>query len=118
MRLWRSVCAVILSIAILSIGLLHGAVTAQTKPTAPPVAKIAVTSKRVTFDGAPVTLDQLKVKLTDLKKRNGSVWYYREASTPDGDPPPQALEVIQLIVETKLPVSMATRPDFSDVPTD
>ena len=110
MRLGRSLC-----VAILLLGAVHGAATAQTKPSAPPVAKVAVTTKGVTLDGAAVTLEQLKVKLADLKKRSGAVWYYREASTGAGDPPPQALEVIQLIVEQKLPVSMATRPDFSDV---
>jgi hypothetical protein len=110
MRLGQCVCVAILSIAVLG-----GAASAQTKASGPPVAKIAVTSKSLTLDGAPVTLEQLKVKLADLKKRNGAVWYYREASTPDGDPPPQALEVIQLLVDQKLPVSLATKPDFSDV---
>jgi hypothetical protein len=110
MRLGRSVC-----VAILSIGLVHGTAAAQTRPTAPPVVKIAVTSRSLTLDGAPVTLEQLKLKLAEHRKRSGVVWYYREASTSDGDPPPQALEVIQLIIDNKLPVSLATRPDFSDV---
>jgi hypothetical protein len=107
-----------LGVVIASIVLVSDAASAQTKPTASPVAKIAVTSKSVTFDGAPVTLEQLKLKLADLKKRNGAVWYYREASTGQGDPPPQALEVIQLIVDQKLPVSLSTKPDFSDVVDD
>lgn len=113
MGLGRSVC-----VAIVSIGLVHGAASAQTRPAAPPVAKIAVTSKSLTLDGAPVTLDELKVKLAELKKRNGRVWYYREASTREGDPPPQALEVIQLILDSKLHVSMAGKPDFTDVEDD
>ncbi len=110
MDLGRSVCA-----AILAIGLVHGVAIGQTKPTAPPVARIAVTSKSLTLDGAPVTLEQLRVKLADLKKRGGWVWYYREPSTPQGDPPPKALEVIQLILDQQLHVSMAGKPDFSDV---
>lgn len=79
-----------------------------------PVGKIAVSAAgAVSFDGAPVTLDALRAKLAALKERNGVVWYYREAGTQA--PPPQAMEVIKLIVDTRVPITMSTKPDYSDV---
>jgi hypothetical protein len=87
--------------------------SAQQTP-AEPVGKIAVTAKgAISFDGKPITLDMLKQRLIDLKKRNGVVWYYRES--PASEPPAQAMQVIKLIAEIGLPISMSTRPDFSDV---
>ena len=89
------------------------ALHAQQAP-AEPVGQIAVTAKgAVSLDGTPITVDVLKDRLIDLKKRNGMVWYYRESST--GEPPAQATLVIKLITETRLPISMSTKPDFSDV---
>ena len=99
---------------VLAIGLGQGAAHAQSRPTKAPVAKIAVTNSGITYDGVAVTLDELKVKITDLKKRNGKVLYYRQPSNGHGDPPANALEVIQLLLDNKLPVSMAGTPDFSD----
>jgi hypothetical protein len=79
-----------------------------------PVGRIAVTAKgAVTFDGTTVTVDALRVRLADLRKRDGVVWYYREAAS--GPPPPQAAEVIKLVVEQRLAISMSTKPDYSDV---
>jgi hypothetical protein len=101
--------------AVVAIGLVHGAALAQTRPSAPPVAKITLTTQGITFDGAAITLEQLKIKLAELKKRNGTILYYRGPSTRDGDPPPLAVEVIQLILDNKIPVSLSATPDFSDV---
>jgi hypothetical protein len=44
------------------------------------------------------------------------VWYHRE--NPAGEPPPQGTAVIQLIIKHRLPVSMSTKPDFSDYVDD
>jgi hypothetical protein len=87
----------------------------QTPGASPePVGKISVTAKgRVSLDGTPITLDALKVRLVDLKKRKGVVWYYRESGA--SDPPAQAMQVIKLIADLELPISMSTKPDFSDV---
>ena len=79
-----------------------------------PVGKIAVTANgTVSLDGAAITLDGLKAKLADLKKRNGVVWYYRQAAS--GEPPAQAMDVIKLVIDNQLPISMSTKPDYSDV---
>ena len=45
-------------------------------------------------------------------RKNGVVWYYREAGEEEA--PPQATEVITLIMKHKRPVSMSSKPDFSD----
>ena len=50
--------------------------------------------------------------LEKVKAKRGTVWYYRESGK--GEPPAQAIEVFKLIVENKLPVSLSTKPDFSD----
>jgi hypothetical protein len=40
------------------------------------------------------------------------VWYYREAGQQE--PPPEAMQVIKLIADNALPVSLSSKPDFSD----
>ena len=87
---------------------------AQAKTGEPPVGKLAVTAKgAVSFDGTAISIDALKAKLADLKKRGGVVWYYREAGT--SEPPTQAMEVMKLVAENRLPISMSTKSDYSDV---
>ncbi len=40
------------------------------------------------------------------------VWYHPQ--NPASEPPPQGPAVIQMIIKHQLPVSMSSRPDFSD----
>jgi biopolymer transport protein ExbD len=81
------------------------------------VLKIKVTSGGdITADGEPVTLEQLATKLTALKQVGGKVWYYRE--NPAGEPHPNAMKVIEQVVENKLPIRLSTKPDFSDAVDD
>jgi hypothetical protein len=77
------------------------------------VIKIKVTTGgAITADGQSVTLDQLATKLAELKQAGGEVWYHRE--NPAGEPHPNAIKVIELVVEHKLPVKLSAKPDFSD----
>jgi biopolymer transport protein ExbD len=86
----------------------------QARPAEGPVARIAVSAKgAVSLDGKAVAIDSLRERLADVKKRSGVVWYYREAGK--GEPPQQAMQVMKLIVDARLPISMSTKPDFSDV---
>lgn len=81
------------------------------------VARIAVfSSGAVQLDGRPTTLPALDAELGKLKADKGVVWYHRE--NPDSEPPPQGTAVIQLIIKHQLPVSMSTKPDFSDYVDD
>jgi hypothetical protein len=67
---------------------------------------------QVLLDGTPVEMDALDLALAAAKGENKSVWYYREAAGKE--PPPQAMAVIQLVVKHKLPISISSKPDFSD----
>ena len=96
-----------------SIGLAQH-VDTQAKPPDAVIGKIAVSANgAVSLDGKPIAVAALKERLTDLKKRNGVVWYYREAG--DREPPSQAMQVMKLVIDARLPISMSTKPDYSDV---
>ena len=78
------------------------------------VGKLAVLQNgSVSFNDQVVTIEQLRPKLIELKKQNGVVWYYRE--TPEKGPPAISTQVIQAVIDNKLPISFSTKPDFSTV---
>ncbi|HEU5169444.1 MAG TPA: hypothetical protein VFU46_02840 [Gemmatimonadales bacterium] len=78
------------------------------------VGRIRVTrTGAIWFDGTPVTLQALAPLLQDLRSAGGVVWYYREQA--DDEPAPEAMAVVRLVIEHRLPISMSTRPDFADV---
>ena len=77
------------------------------------VLKIAITADgQITADGRPITLDALSPMLRELAKTKGQVWYYREA--PEADPHPNAMKVLEAIVDQGLPILFSTKPDYSD----
>jgi hypothetical protein len=77
------------------------------------VLKIAVLADgRVTVDGSPATMDSVRASLKRLREQNGVVWYYREASNKQ--PSPQATEIIQVVIDNRLPIKLSSRPDYSD----
>lgn len=78
------------------------------------VGKVTVTrTGAIFYNGAPTTLEKLREQLIQLRQAKGVVWYYRE--TAEGEPAPQAMEVVKLVIENRLPISMSTKPDYSDV---
>jgi hypothetical protein len=78
-----------------------------------PVARLAVFADgRVTLDGQPLQASKLDESFALLKQRNGMVWYYRQNA--EAEPHPNAMSAIQLVVKHQLPVSLSTKPDFSD----
>jgi hypothetical protein len=75
--------------------------------------KISVLAKgALLLDGHPGTFEQLDSALARVKEAKGQVWYYRE--TAGGQPPAESLQVFQRIMALKLPVSLSSKPDFSD----
>ncbi len=77
------------------------------------VKRISVlASGKILLGGKEATTAEVKRALERVKAKQGSVWYYRESGK--GEPPAQAIEVFKLIVENKLPISLSTKPDFSD----
>jgi hypothetical protein len=78
-----------------------------------PVVKIAVLADgRLTVDGSAATVESLRASLKHTAETHGTVWYYREAGQQE--PPPIAMQVMQAIVEARMPVRLSSRPDYSD----
>lgn len=66
----------------------------------------------VTIDGAPGSADDLAPKLKELAAAKGTVYYYRESGQEE--PHPNAMKVIAAVIEHQLPISLSSKPDFSD----
>lgn len=80
---------------------------------APRVLKVAALADgTIRADTKQVDLASLDALLERLKVEKGVVWYFRE--NPTQEPHPRAMDAIKLVVKHGLPVSMSTRPDFSD----
>jgi hypothetical protein len=78
-----------------------------------PVVKIAVFADgRLTVNGAAATVENLRASVKHTAEMHGTAWYYREAGQQE--PPPVAIQVMQAIVEARLPVRLSSRPDYSD----
>ena len=86
---------------------------ASSSLAAEPVSRVsALASGQVLLNGNAIALPALDAALAELKSQNGVVWYYRENAR--SEPPPNAMQVIQMVVKHKLPISMSTKADFSD----
>jgi hypothetical protein len=64
-------------------------------------------------DDVRTSLADLGHRLAQLRAAQGVVWYYREEA--GDDPAPEAMAVVRMVVEQRLPISMSTRADFGDV---
>ena len=74
------------------------------------IAKVKVDrAGRIYFNGRIVSLEYLKREFSRLHKVDGAVWYHRE--NPHQDPPPEALVVLQAIIDARLPVKLLEK-DF------
>jgi hypothetical protein len=80
--------------------------------TAPRLTVSVLQSGKILVDGRETPLRELGEQLAQLKAREGVVWYYREAS--HDEPPPEAMEVVKMVVENQLPITLSSKPDFSD----
>ena len=78
-----------------------------------PILKVSVlVSGSVLLDGEPISTEGLEAKIESLKADRPVVWYYREAA--GGEPPVVAMQVMKLVVDNRLPISMCSKADFSD----
>jgi hypothetical protein len=85
----------------------------RTADSSPVVMKIAAyRSGRVTVDGVATEPAQLAMTLARLRHRNGVVWLYREGN--ESERHPNALLVARAIADARLPLSLSSRPDFTD----
>ena len=71
-----------------------------------------LSSGKILLDGKKVTISEVKKALTRVNSETGAVWYYRESGK--GEPPDAAIEISKVMVESKLPISLSNKPDFSD----
>ena len=79
----------------------------------PPVARVsALASGKILLNGKPSDFKAIEKEFERLQKLKGAVWYYRENA--QAEPRPEAMAVVELVVKYKLPVSMSSKPDFSD----
>ena len=63
-------------------------------------------------DGRTVSFDRLPELLAEARMRSKAAWFYREDLF--GEPSAVAMEVLRLVMEQELPVSLSSKPDFSD----
>jgi biopolymer transport protein ExbD len=76
-----------------------------------PVLKLSILSSgRVLLDGKKASVTKVRRALAQASSEKGTVWFYREK----GEPPSQAIKIVKLVVENRLPISLSSRPDFSD----
>lgn len=77
------------------------------------IAKVhALADGSINLDGRHTTLDELQ---RILSKAHGqvAVWYYRDHA--HREPTEGQMNVIKTIIDNQAPISMSTKPDFSDV---
>ena len=56
--------------------------------------------------------EELQRALETARRDEGIVWYYRESAAQS--PPQHALQVLNLVVQNQLRISLSSKPDFSD----
>lgn len=71
-----------------------------------------LSSGAVLLDGRPVQFEELEQTLENARRNDDVVWYYREDAAQT--PPQRALEVLNLVVQNELRVSLSSKADFSD----
>lgn len=80
-------------------------------------ATVWVTTRgELELNGQSADLPRVEQAFLDLVDRHGVVVYARESG--QDEPHPTALKVIELVVKHRLPVSLSTKRDFSDVVVD
>ena len=84
----------------------------ESKVSGPTVKISVLQSGKILIDGTQSSIAQVERRFTQLQSEGGIVWYYREAGQQE--PPPEASQVINLVIENGLSVSLSSKPDFSD----
>ena len=67
----------------------------------------------ITANGNSISLTELDSAFSKLKMSNGIVYYSR--ANVEGDPPPESMKIMNLIVKYGLPVKLYTDKTFSVV---
>jgi hypothetical protein len=105
----RFIAAAIVGLALTMSPVFPGAADGGTQ-----VMNVAVYADgHIVADGHEIALPALRQAFARVSKAHGRVLYYREA--PESEPHPNAMAVMQAIIEARLPVSLSSKPDFSNV---
>ena len=81
-------------------------------PNAPVIKVTVFADGRITADGNPITIEEIRQSFQKLAEQKGIVWYYREAG--QAEPPAQAMQVIKEVIAARLPIRLSSKPDYSD----
>jgi hypothetical protein len=75
--------------------------------------KIWVTATgTIELDGKPSNMQTIEAILPELAKRDGAAVYYGRDGA-GGEPHPDAMKIVKLVVANKLPIRMSSTKDFS-----
>jgi hypothetical protein len=88
---------------------------AEKKPDFDPsvVLKIVVHADGTVLVGETATpLQDIPAKLASLAEKKGVVWFYR--ANPQGDPPPNSMETLKLVMAARRPIQLFAKEDFSE----
>ena len=78
------------------------------------VVKVYVSQDgKITADGNDISLPDLDSSFSQLKQKNGIVYYSRD--NVQGEPPQESMKVMDLVVKYSLPVKMFTDKTFTVV---
>jgi biopolymer transport protein ExbD len=78
------------------------------------VIKVYIDHSGVIFtDNQQTTLNELDIKIKALKDKQGTVYYSRDNFA--GDPPKEAMEVIDVIAKYELPIKFYIDKEFTQV---
>jgi biopolymer transport protein ExbD len=82
-------------------------------PDSPYVKVFVSKSGEITLDGKPASIDEVRDAFASLSQKKGVVLYARE-SPQEAEPHPNAMQVINLITQNRLPVRLCVNKDCSD----
>ena len=82
--------------------------------SSPRILKVMVSEDgRIHLDGTAVSLQALRDEFAAVAGTEATVWYYR--ANGEADPPEEATQVIQAVIDNQLPITLSSEPDFSTV---
>ena len=97
------------------LALLPAILLVLTQCTEEPVEVIKIqsySSGEFTLNGQPASIADMRAIVGPTTDRDAVIWYYREAA--ELEPTNAQLEVLEIIMAARLPISLSTKPDFSD----
>jgi biopolymer transport protein ExbD len=82
-------------------------------PDSPYVKVFVSKSGEITLDGKLASMDEVRAAFASLAQKRGVVLYAREAPEEE-KPHPNAMQVISLVTQNRLPVRLCVNKDCSD----